>query len=257
MWPRSPRCTACCARKASWPIGARSVQRKSAAGRAPWPRPGPIRCFSGIITYLPTQVRGQHFYLYLFEDLFSRQIVGWQVFDCESAELAGQLLRDICARHSIRPGQLTVHSDNGAPMKGETMLATMQRLGVAASRSRPAVSNDNPYVESAFRTLKYRPEMPVKPFENLLAARRWVTELAHWYNHEHRHSAIGFVTPAQRHAGLDRALLGERALVYERARQENPQRWSGQPRQWAHVDVVHLNPETPQIKEPQLTRKTA
>jgi hypothetical protein len=112
----------------------------------------------------------------------------------------------------------------------------------------PVFAGCLPYVESAFRTLKYRPELPVKPFENLLAARRWVTELAHWYNHEHRHSAIGFVTPAQRHAGLDRTLLEERALVYERARQKNPQRWSKQARQWAHVDVVRLNPETPQIK---------
>ncbi len=153
------------------------------------------------------------------------------MFDCESAKLAGQLLTDICLRHDIAPGQLTVHSDNGAPMKGETMLATMQRLGVAASRSRPAVSNDNPYVESAFRTLKYRPKLPVKPFENLLAARRWVTDLAHWYNHQHRHSAIGFVTPAQRHAGLDQALLDARTEVYEKARQANPQRWSRQARQ--------------------------
>ncbi len=107
---------------------------------------GPDQVFCWDITYLPTQVRGQHFYLYLFEDLFSRKIVGWQVFDCESAELASQLLRDICARHSIPPGQLTVHSDNGAPMKGETMLATMQRLGVAHTRSRPSVSNDKDYV---------------------------------------------------------------------------------------------------------------
>lgn len=218
---------------------------------------GPDQVFCWDITYLPTQVRGQHFYLYLFEDLFSRKIVGWQVFDCESAELASQLLRDICARQGIGPGQLTVHSDNGAPMKGETMLATMQRLGVAHTRSRPAVSNDNPYIESAFRTLKYRPQLPVKPFENLLAARRWVTDLVHWYNHEHRHSAIGFVTPTQRHAGLDRALLEQRALVYELARQQNPQRWSKQARQWAHVDVVHLNPDTPQIKEPQHTQKSA
>ena len=96
---------------------------------------GPDQVFCWDITYLPTQVRGQHFYLYLFEDLFSRQIVGWQVFDCESAELASQLLRDICARHRIRPGQLTVHSDNGAPMKGETMLATMQRR----AHAKPAV----------------------------------------------------------------------------------------------------------------------
>ena len=221
---------------------------------------GPDQVFCWDITYLPTQVRGQHFYLYLFEDLFSRKIVGWQVFDCESAALAGQLLSDICLRHGIAPGQLTVHSDNGAPMKGETMLATMQRLGVAHTRSRPAVSNDNPYVESAFRTLKYRPQLPVTPFENLLAARRWVTDLAHWYNHEHRHSAINFVTPAQRHAGLDPALLNARTEVYEKARQANPQRWSRQARQWTHVEVVHLNPDTPQtpqIKEPQRTQKSA
>ena len=99
---------------------------------------------------MPTQVRGAYFYLYLFVDLFSRKVVGWQVFDCESAELASQLLQDICDRHGIAPGQLVVHSDNGSPMKGETMLATLQRLGVAPSRSRPSVSNDNPYSESLF-----------------------------------------------------------------------------------------------------------
>ena len=184
---------------------------------------GADQVFCWDITYLPTQVRGQHFYLYLFEDLFSRKIVGWQVFDCESSELAGQLLRDICTRHRIPAGQLTVHSDNGGAMKGETMLAAMQRLGVAHTRSRPSVSNDNPYVESTFRTLKYRPQLPVRPFENLLAARRWVTELAHWYNNEHRHSAIGFVTPAQRHAGLDRTLLEQRA-VRLRTRPRRPSR---------------------------------
>jgi transposase InsO family protein len=233
----------------------RAPQKRSKPRALVATRPDQVFCWD--ITYLPTQVRGQHFYLYLFEDLFSRKIVGWQVFDCESAALASQLLRDICARQGISPGQLTVHSDNGAPMRGETMLATMQRLGVAHTRSRPAVSNDNPYVESAFRTLKYRPQLPVTPFENLLAARRWVTDLVHWYNHEHRHSAIGFVTPTQRHAGLDRALLEERSLVYELARQENPQRWSKQARQWAHVDAVQLNPDTPQIKEPQHTQKSA
>ena len=133
----------------------RAAQKRSRPRALAASAPDQVFCWD--ITYLPTQVRGQHFYLYLFEDLFSRKIVGWQVFDCESAELASQLLtRDICARQAITPGQLTVHSDNGAPMKGETMLATMQRLGVAHTRSRPSVSNDNPYVESAFRTLKYR-----------------------------------------------------------------------------------------------------
>ena len=218
---------------------------------------GPDQVFWWDITYLPTRVRGQHFYLYLFEDLFSRKMVGWQVFGGESSELAAQLMHDICTRHRIPAGQLTVHSDNGAPVKGETMLAVMQRLGAARIRSRPAVSNDNPYVESIFRTLKYRPELPVRPFESLLAARRWVTELAHWYNIEHRHRAIGFVTPTQRHAGLDSVLLEQRAIVYERARQDHPERWSCKARQWDRVDIVHLNPETLHSEEPAHVRKRA
>ena len=218
-------------------------------------QPDQIYCWD--ITYLPTEVRGSHFYLYLFVDLFSRKIVGWQVYDCESAELAAGLLQDLCARQGIAPGQLVVHSDNGAPMKGETMLATMQRLGVAPSRSRPSVSNDNPYSESLFRTLKYRPEMPVKPFEDLLQARRWVTRLVHWYNDEHRHSAIGFVTPSQRHAGQDRALLKERASVYESARQANPLRWSQNARDWSRVELVNLNPDTVKTKDVEPLKKAA
>ena len=209
------------------------------------------------ITYLPTQVRGSYFYLYLFVDLFSRKIVGWQVYDCESGELASALLQDICARQGVAAGELVVHSDNGAPMKGEAMLATMQRLGVAPSRSRPSVSNDNPYSESLFRTLKYRPAMPVKPFENLFQARRWVTELVHWYNDEHRHSAIRFVTPAQRHAEQDKTLLAGRAAVYEMARQSHPERWSKQCRNWRRIDQVHLNPDMPQTKEPKTLKKAA
>lgn len=206
---------------------------------------GPDQIYCWDISYLPTEVRGIYFYLYLFVDLFSRRIVGWQVYDCESAELASGLLQAICERQGIAPHQLTVHSDNGSPMKGETMLATMQRLGVAASRSRPAVSNDNPYSEALFRTLKYRPQLPVKPFNGLLQARRWVTELVHWYNHEHRHSAIRFITPAQRHLKLDEAILAERAKVYAAARNANPNRWSGETRNWSPITEVHLNPQTP------------
>ncbi len=168
--------------------------------------------------------------------------MGWQVFDCESAEQAAALLEDICQRQGISPNQVTVHSDNGSPMKGETMLAAMQRLGVAHSRSRPAVSNDNPYSESLFKTLKYKPRFPLKPFADLQQARRWVTELVHWYNDEHRHSAISFVTPAQRHAQVDAQMLQARAAVYENARRKNPQRWSTRTRDWDFIDVVHLNP---------------
>jgi transposase InsO family protein len=138
----------------------RSPQKRSKPRALTATDPNQIYCWD--ITYLPTSVRGRYFYLYVFVDLFSRCIVGWQVYDCESAELAGALLQDICLRHGLLPGQLVVHSDNGAPMKGESMLATMQRLGIAPSRSRPSVSNDNPYSESLFRTLKYRPAMPVR-----------------------------------------------------------------------------------------------
>ncbi len=191
---------------------------------------------------MPTDVRGSYFYLYLFVDLFSRKIVGWQVYETESAERARQLLTDICARQAIAPHQLTVHSDNGEPMKGETMLATVQRLGVAASRSRPAVSNDNPFSEALFRTLKYRPQMPVKPLPSLLQARHWVTQLVHWYNHEHRHSAIGFVTPAQRYAGSDRSLPIARAKVYEAARRRHPHRWSRSTRNWNRIAEVPSQP---------------
>jgi putative transposase len=218
-------------------------------------QPDQVYCWD--ITYLPAPVRGMHFYLYLFVDIFSRKIVGWQVFDCESAELAAALLRDICERMGISVGQLTVHSDNGSPMKGETMLATMQRLGITPSRSRPSVSNDNPYSESLFRTLKYRPQLPLKPFKDLLHARRWVTDLVHWYNLEHRHSAIRFVTPTQRHAGLDKSMLKNREVVYAAARQANPNRWSGSPRNWSPINEVHLNPNTAPNKDPHETTKAA
>lgn len=232
----------------------RPAQKRSKPRALVATQPDQIYCWD--ISYLPTLVSGMYFYLYLFVDLFSRRIVGWQVYDCESAQQASELLQDICLRQGIAPDQLTVHSDNGSPMKGETMLATMQRLGVAASRSRPAVSNDNPYSEALFRTLKYRPELPVKPFEDLLQARRWVTALVHWYNHEHRHSAIGFVTPEQRHTQIDIDLLQARDKVYLAARAANPNRWSGTTRDWSHISKVHLNPETPD-KQNHSPQKTA
>ena len=226
----------------------RPAQKRSKPRALVATQPDRIYCWD--ITYLPTQVSGLYFYLYLFVDIFSRKVVGWQVYDCESAEQAAELLQDICRAQGIEPGQVTVHSDNGSPMKGETMLATMQRLGVAQSRSRPSVSNDNPYSESLFKTLKYRPQFPLKPFEDLLRARRWVAAWVDWYNNEHRHSAISFVTPAQRHAQVDEKMLQARAEVYEQARQKNPLRWSGQTRNWSFIDTVYLNPDSPQPKEP-------
>jgi len=203
----------------------------------------PNQLYSWDITYLPTAIRGQFFYLYLFLDIFSRKIVGWQVYDTECSTLASAVLRDICQREAIEPHQVVLHADNGGPMKGATMLATLQGLGVMPSFSRPAVSNDNPYSESLFKTLKYRPDYPAKPFADLAEARRWVAHLVRWYNHEHRHSAIRFVTPAQRHAGLDGPLLAQRKAVYEDARRKHPQRWSGATRNWQRIATVHLNPD--------------
>jgi len=203
----------------------------------------PGQLYSWDITYLPTPVKGVYFYLYLFMDIFSRKIVGWQIYDVESSELTGEVVRDICARENIAPDQVVLHSDNGSPMKGATMLATLQALGVMPSFSRPSVSNDNPFSESLFKTLKYRPAYPRAAFDSLLAARQWVGGFVHWYNHEHRHSAIQFVTPAQRHAGLDVALLRNRDEVYQAARTAHPERWSGDTRNWRPVSIVHLNPD--------------
>lgn len=209
----------------------------------------PNQLYSWDITYLPSLIRGQFFYLYLFVDIFSRKIVGWQVYEEESSVLAGEVLRDLCHREGIQSKQLILHSDNGSPMKGSSMLATLQQLGVMPSFSRPSVSNDNPYSESLFKTLKYRPKYPLKPFADVTEARQWVTSLVEWYNNEHRHSAIRFVTPAQRHAGLDKNLLDNRKVVYEAARFRHPQRWSGCTRNWQRVQAVHLNPDKAEAKE--------
>ena len=211
----------------------------------------PNQLFSWDITYLPTPVKGIHFYLYLFLDIFSRKIVGWQIYETESSELASEVLQDICARHGVVPDQVVLHSDNGSPMKGATMLATMQALGVMPSFSRPAVSNDNPYSESLFKTLKYRPNYPQQAFENLLAARAWMGQFVQWYNHQHRHSAIRYLTPAERHAGLDTAILAKRDAVYEAAKARNPQRWSGTTRNWQAVREVHLNPDQQRTEKTQ------
>ena len=204
---------------------------------------GPNQVYTWDITYLPTQVRGVFLYLYLVMDIYSRKIVGWQVYEEERSALAADLMTDICQREGIERGQVTLHSDNGSPMKGATMLATLQQLGIMPSFSRPSVSNDNPYSESLFRTLKYRPNYPGKPFADVRSARTWVEGFVGWYNHEHRHSAIKFVTPAQRHCGEDSLILAKRKQVYLDAQSTNPSRWSGDIRNWDLINKVHLNPE--------------
>jgi transposase InsO family protein len=204
--------------------------------------PGPNRVWSWDISYLPTQVRGIFFYLYLVVDLYSRKVVGWQVHDHESSEPASALLTEACLVEGVYRDQLVLHADNGSPMKGETLLATLQRLGVMPSFSRPSVSDDNPYSEALFRTVKYRPWYPERPFASLTEARAWVERFVGWYNEEHRHSAIRFVTPAERHRGEDHALLAQRHAVYQAARATNPERWTRHTRDWTPIGSVWLNP---------------
>lgn len=208
----------------------------------------PNQLYSWDITYLPTEIKGIFLYLYLVLDIYSRKIVGWQVYENESSAQAADLMTDICQREGLKRNQITLHSDNGSPMKGATMLATLQQLGVIPSFSRPSVSNDNPYSESLFRTLKYRPEYPEKPFSGLTAARDWVQFFVGWYNKEHLHSAIKFITPEQRHAGQDEDILRQRKAVYEQAKSEHPNRWSGDIRNWNAAGDVHLNPENQKTK---------
>lgn len=201
----------------------------------------PRTLFSWDITYLLSQIRGQYFYLYLFMDVFSRKAVGAEVHAEESMAHSAQLLERICREEGIEPHQVSVHADNGGAMKGATMLATMQRLGVMPSFSRPSVSNDNPYSEALFRTVKYCPLYPTKPFASLEEARAWVVSFVQWYNEEHLHSGIRFTTPASRHRGTDIAMLQHRDRVYQAAQRTHPARWSGTTRNWTRIARVTLN----------------
>jgi transposase InsO family protein len=202
----------------------------------------PKQVWSWDITYLRSPILGVFFYLYVVLDVWSRKIVGWSVHEEESAEHASAMIQAACVREGIRRDQLVLHSDNGGPMKGATLLATLQVLGVAASFSRPRVSDDNPFSEALFRTTKYRPEFPRRPFASLEAARQWVTWFVRWYNTEHRHSAIRFVTPEERHSGRDAEILANRHLVYAAARERRPERWARNTRNWTPIEAVALNP---------------
>ena len=190
-------------------------------------------------------------------DVFSRKIVGWEVYGSESAEQAAEVFRKTYLREGIAGDEVVLHSDNGSPMKGATMLAMLQMLGVVPSFSRPSVSNDNPYSESLFKTLKYRPDFPDKPFETLEQARQWMVEFQHWYNEIHHHSGLKFVTPGQRHRGEDIAILAQRHALYEAAKARHPQRWSGTTRNWTLQEIVCLNPGKPMKLEVTYKQKAA
>lgn len=232
------------------------LQNRRGRARSPAHRPrehaadGPWQLASWDITYLKSLLRGVFFYLYMVEDVWSRKILGWEVHEVESADLSAELIERIRNEH---PGKTlagwTLHSDNGGPMKGSTMLATLQRLGIVSSFSRPRVSDDNPFIESLFRTLKYWPEYSTSGFASVEAARAWVTRFVQHYNHEHQHSGIGFVAPAARHDGSDVEILAARRVVYAKAKQRHPERWAGESRGWLRPLTVTLNPEVERRSE--------
>ncbi len=202
----------------------------------------PNELWSWDITYLRAAIKGTYYYLYLPMDIFSRKIVHWEIHEKENADLASRMIERACFINKIMANQIILHSDNGGPMKGATMLATLQRLGVAPSFSRPHVSDDNPYSESLFKTLKYCPSFPERGFASIEQAQEWVERFVNWYNNIHLHSGISFVTPASRHSGDDELILKNRHLVYERARAKNPNRWSKETRNWLKIEEVELNP---------------
>ena len=209
----------------------------------------PNQVWTWDITWLQGPVNGKYFRLYMIIDLFSRKIVGWEVWETEEAKHAEALLKKAVINEKIQEDSLVLHSDNGSPMKASTFQVLLEKLGIQKSYSRPRVSNDNPFSEAAFRTLKYRPEYPSKGFETLEKARDWSLTFVHWYNDVHLHSGIKFVTPNQCHTGVHLDVLKNRQEVYETAKLKNPERWSRSTRNWTAHESVALNPMKEQLAQ--------
>lgn len=202
----------------------------------------PNQVWTWDITWLGGPAKGLFYRLYLILDLFSRKVVGWEIWETEEAKYAETLVKKAVINEKIQGAPLVLHSDNGSPMKAATFLGLLEKLGIQSSFSRPRVSNDNPYSEAMFRTLKYRPDFPNKGFETLEKAREWAGQFVNWYNEVHLHSGLNFVTPVQCHTGAHVAILEKRKEVYEAAREKHPERWTRKTRNWTPHEQVALNP---------------
>lgn len=209
----------------------------------------PNQVWTWDITWLKGPVKGLFYRLYMIIDLFSRKVVGWEIWKSEEAKYAEELIKRTVVSEKIQGRPLVLHSDNGSPMKAATFQVLLEKLGIQSSYSRPRVSNDNSYSEALFRTLKYRPEYPYKGFETLEKAQEWAKEFVHWYNCIHLHSGINFVTPEQCHTGAHIEVLKKRKKVYELAKEKNPERWSRSTRNWSAHESVALNPMKKTEKE--------
>jgi putative transposase len=209
---------------------------------------GPNQVWSWDITKLMGPVKWSYFYLYTVLDIYSRYVVGWMIALQEVGHLAEKLIEATCQRQGILPGQLTLHADRGKPMLSKPLAFLLADLGVTKSHSRPYTSDDNPFSEAQFKTMKYRPDYPER-FGSLLAARDWGQAFFHWYNCEHHHSALGLLTPADVHLGRAAEVLQQRQIVLQQAYDRHPERFvRGTPRPAALPTAVWINP--PQQAQP-------
>lgn len=235
---------------------AKQAQRR---GRQRPPRPvpaptthtatGPNQVWTWDISWLPGPAKGTWYYLYLVLDIYDRFTVHAEVFETENADNAKRFIEQACWReHKIKQAPIVLHSDNGSPMKASTFQEKMLSLGLVSSYSRPRVSNDNPYSESLFKTLKYIPTFPYKGFSSLEEARQWVLRFVQWYNQEHRHSALGYVTPLERRQGKAHEIINKRLAIKEAAKAKRPERWSGPAAVTVPDAQVHLNPDRSSCK---------
>jgi len=189
----------------------------------------PNECWSWDITKLPGPQKRMFYYLYSIIDIFSRKIVGWTVAERESELIARVLIQRTTEREGIKPETLTLHSDRGSAMISGTVAELLSELAVTKSHSRPRVSNDNPFIEANFKTLKYRPDYP-RRFQSIQHARSWAKEFFHWYNYEHYHSGIGFLHPADLHAGRHERVIEKRQATLDAAYARNPARFNRKPK---------------------------
>lgn len=202
----------------------------------------PCEVWSWDISKLRGPQKGHYYYLYVILDIFSRYVVGWMIAEVESAELAEQLIAETCAKQGVVRGRLTIHADNGAAMTAKSVAVLMADLGVVKSHSRPYQSNDNPYSEAHFKTLKYRPDYPDR-FGSLADARRWASQFFAWYNHEHHHAGLALLTPFDVHYGWTDQVLAKRQAVLDQAYAAHPERFvQGAPVPARPPEAAWINP---------------
>lgn len=187
---------------------------------------GPNQVWSWDITKLKGPVKWSYYQLYVIIDIYSRYVVGWMLAHREAAVLAKRLISDTFVKQGVSEDQLTIHADRGSSMKSKAVALLLADLGVTKTHSRPQVSNDNPYSESQFKTLKYRPDFPER-FGSIEDARRFCREFLQWYNYQHKHSSLGLLTPEQVHYGMASTVLQQRATVLHEAFLRNPKRFKG------------------------------